>query len=433
MMNILILGSGGREHAFAWKLHQSRKVGKLFIAPGNAGTSQYGVNLPIETTDFENIRMSCIENNISMVVVGPELPLVEGIADYFKADPVLRHIALIGPDKAGATLEGSKAFAKAFMVKNNIPTAASFTVLPEKIEEGIEFLRGMNPASPYVLKADGLAAGKGVLILDKLDEAIKELQLMIAGKFGKASRQVVIEQFLDGIEVSVFVLTDGKNYKLLPSAKDYKRIGDGDTGLNTGGMGAVSPVIFADHRFMQKVEERIVKPTIAGLISEGIDYKGFIFIGLMNVDGDPFVIEYNVRLGDPEAECIIPRIKSDMVPLFEAVAKAELSAASLEIDDRSAITVVLTSGGYPGEFEKGKIISGLNTIKDCIVFQAGTGADVQSGGIKTTGGRVVAITSLDYSPEAARRKVYASVGNIAFDGLYYRKDIGLDLLSYKSR
>lgn len=433
MLNILILGSGGREHAFAWKIRQSKLVGKLFIAPGNAGTNQFGANLPIDVTDFEQIRIACIENGVGMVVVGPEVPLVDGIADFFQNDPSLQHIVVIGPVGAGAQLEGSKAYAKDFMQKYGIPTAASFTVYPENLREGEEFLRNMTGGSPYVLKADGLAAGKGVLILNDLEEAIRELNQMIGGKFGKASRKVVIEEFLEGVEVSVFVLTDGNNYKVLPAAKDYKRIGDGDTGLNTGGMGAVSPVVFADSKFMQKVEERVIKPTIHGLLQEGIIYKGFIFLGLMVVKGEPFVIEYNVRLGDPEAQCVLPRIKSDIVPLFEAVGKGSLSLQNLESDDRYAVTIVLASGGYPGEFKKGKKITGLEGLHECVVFHAGTGVDVATTAVKTTGGRVLTITSLDYGLFEARKKAYENAARIQFESVYYRKDIGLDLMNYRPK
>lgn len=427
-MNILILGGGGREHALAWKLKQSKKVKKIFVAPGNAGTLTVGKNLPVDSTDFVEVKKVCIENLIDLVIVGSETPLVAGIVDFFHHDAVLKNINIIGPDKMGAQLEGSKAFAKTFMNTYQIPTAAHFTVSADNIDDGVAFLHQQD--SPYVLKANGLAAGKGVLIINDIIEAEKELRLMIEGKFGQASSQVVIEQFLDGIELSLFVLTDGESYKILPSAKDYKRIGEGDTGLNTGGMGAVSPVVFADQQFLQKVENLIVKPTLFGLKEKNIHYKGFIFIGLMNVNGDPYVIEYNVRLGDPEAECIIPRINSDFSELMAATGNGTLSEVELEIDERYAVTVMLVSGGYPGEFKRGKKITGINNTKDCVVFHAGTTTDIESEGIKTAGGRVIAVTAKDYRLEGARSKALANAEKILFDGRYFRRDIGLDLMNY---
>jgi phosphoribosylamine--glycine ligase len=431
-MNILVIGSGGREHALVWKLRQSKLLKKVFIAPGNAGTAMAGTNLPIDADDFDQIGDACIEHHISIVVVGPEQPLVDGIADYFQNNPSLSHIGVVGPGSAGAMLEGSKAFAKEFMNRHGIPTAGSFTVDAGKLEEGKSFLKSL-PQGPYVLKADGLAAGKGVLIVPELSQAINELELMISGKFGKASRKVVIEEFLSGIEVSVFVVTDGKNYRILPAAKDYKRIGESDTGLNTGGMGAVSPVVFADSRFLKKVDEKIIKPTIKGLIEEGIDYKGFIFLGLMNVREEPYLIEYNVRLGDPEAECVLPRIKSDLAQMFEALVNGRLSEYQLETDDRYAVTVVVASGGYPEDFQKGKMVSGLNSLSDCVAFHGGTATDITSGGIKTAGGRVFALTALGYSLEEARNLAYLNVSRIHFEKAYSRKDIGLDLIHYQAR
>ncbi len=431
-MNVLVLGSGGREHALVWKLRQSKSLNRIYAAPGNAGTAQEGTNLPIDLDDFEQIGEACIEYQINLVVVGPEQPLVEGIADYFQNNRHLVHIGIIGPVSAGARLEGSKAYAKEFMRKHRIPTASSYSVSSDNLEEGISFLKSFGQG-PYVLKADGLAAGKGVLIVPELEEAVNELKLMISGKFGKASRQVVIEEFLSGIEVSVFVVTDGKNYKVLPAAKDYKRIGDNDTGLNTGGMGAVSPVVFADNRFMNKVEEKIIKPTIQGLIEEGIDYKGFLFLGLMNVQEEPYLIEYNVRLGDPEAECILPRIKSDLLQLFESVVAGKLAGCQMQTDDRYALTVVVASGGYPGSFEKGMMITGLNSLNDCVAFHGGTGTDISTGGVKNTGGRVFALTALGYSLEEARTLAYENVAKIQFNDAYSRKDIGLDLMRYQKK
>jgi phosphoribosylamine--glycine ligase len=427
--NILILGSGGREHALVWKIKQSRHATKVYVAPGNAGTALVATNVPIDVTDFVQIRHFCIENEIQMVVVGPEVPLVEGISDFFQNDLMLKDIAVIGPTQQGAMLEGSKAYAKAFMMRHDIPTARYLAVTSDNLQEGIDFLGQLD--APYVLKADGLAAGKGVVILPQLADAKLELQAMLDGKFGKASKEVVIEEFLDGIEVSVFVLTDGSAYQVLPSAKDYKRIGVGDTGPNTGGMGAVSPVVFADKDFMGKVKTRIIQPTIDGLKKDAIDYKGFIFIGLMNVKGDPFVIEYNVRLGDPETECILPRIKSDFVELLKSCANGQLNTYSLETDERYAVTVMLVSEGYPGDYPKGRMISGLDNVNDCIVFHAGTSFDIEKEKPKTNGGRVIAVTALDYILEDARVTAQANAARIAYEGRYFRSDIGLDLVNYK--
>ncbi len=423
-MNILILGSGGREHAFAHSISQSSRCSKLFVAPGNAGTATLATNIDIKPTDFGAVKNCVLENNIHMVIVGPEDPLVRGIADYFEETPELKEVMLIGPSKRGALLEGSKQRAKEFMAQHNIPTAAyeSFTV--ESIEAGKLFLETLDP--PYVLKADGLAAGKGVLILRDLEEAKQELENMLThSKFGEASSKVVIEEFLDGIELSVFVLTDGKNYKILPTAKDYKRIGEGDTGLNTGGMGAVSPVPFADGVLMKKIEDRIVKPTVAGLAKENIDYKGFVFIGLIRVNHEPYVIEYNVRMGDPETEVVLPRVKSDLVDLLEATFLKRLDSVNMEIDSRAAATVMLVSGGYPEAYAKGKEISGLEKVKDSIVFHAGTIS--VDGKTVTNGGRVMAITSLDADYREALKKSYQNIGKINFDRMNYRNDIGFDL------
>jgi phosphoribosylamine--glycine ligase len=429
-MNVLLLGSGGREHAFAWKMAQSPLLGKLFIAPGNAGTALCGTNVAMSATDFEAIRSFVLGNQIALVVVGPEDPLVRGIRDFFLADEQLRGIPVIGPGKTGAQLEGSKDFSKQFMIRHGIPTAAYQTFTKETLAEGLAFLETLRP--PYVLKADGLAAGKGVVIPHTLNEARAELTAMLAdAKFGDASSKVVIEEFLQGIELSVFVLTDGISYKMLPAAKDYKRIGENDEGLNTGGMGAVSPVPFADAAFIEKVENRIVKPTISGLRSEGIDYAGFIFIGLMNDDGEPKVIEYNCRMGDPETEVVIPRIQSDLLAVFDAVGKQQLAKAEFTIDPRTVTTVMMVSGGYPGDYAKGKVISGLDKVENAIAFHAGTtGKDGQT---VTSGGRVLAFTAFGHSIEEALNHSYTAVRAVSFDGNYYRRDIGQDLLRYMDR
>jgi len=425
-MNILIIGSGGREHAMAWKLAESPRTTNLYIAPGNAGTRNVGTNIPLDPDDFQEVKKFVIEKEIDMVVVGPEQPLVNGFHDFFINDSILKNTLVIGPVKAAAQLEGSKDFAKKFMIKYGIPTAAYQTFTKETLENGFTFLEKIN--SPYVLKADGLAAGKGVLIIDDLAEAKKELTAMLGdSKFGKASEKVVIEEFLKGIELSVFVLTDGKSYKILPEAKDYKRIGEGDTGLNTGGMGSVSPVVFANKEFMDKVEQQIIIPTIEGLKSEKIEYKGFIFFGLIKVGSDPFVIEYNCRLGDPEAESVIPRIKSDLVKLFEAVGDGTLQNMRIQFDDRYAATIMLVSGGYPGKYEKGKKISGTENLNNCIIFHAGTTTDIETEDIKTSGGRVLAITSYGYTFNEALKNAYKNVDLVKFEGKYYRRDIGFDL------
>lgn len=423
-MNILIIGSGGREHALAWKLAQSPQLDKLFIAPGNAGTAGLGNNVPIGVEDFSGMKELVLKEKIDLVLVGPEAPLVAGVTDFFRADQELKEIPVIGPSKAGAELEGSKDFAKMFMQENEIPTGGFRTFIDYTISEGLHYLTKIKP--PYVLKADGLAAGKGVLIIDKLEEAQQELTNMLNGKFGEASSKVVIEEHLKGIELSVFVLTDGAGgYVILPEAKDYKRIGEGDTGLNTGGMGAVSPVPFADETFMKKVEERVVKPTIEGLRADGIDYKGFIFIGLMNINGDPYVIEYNVRMGDPESEVVLPRIRTDFVELLKATAEGRLSEMEIEFDERTVATVMLVSGGYPGNYEKGKEISGLDQVEKSMVFHAGTALDGDR--ILTSGGRVIAVSSFGDTMQEALGKSFENADKIQFEGKYYRKDIGFDL------
>lgn len=423
-MNILILGSGGREHTLTWKIVQSNKVNKVFVAPGNAGTDAIATNINIAVTDFEAIRELVLSENIKMLVVGPEDPLVKGIHDFFLQDEDLKNVIVIGPEKAAAQLEGSKEFAKEFMSRHGIPTAAYQSFTRDNLEEGHAFLETLTP--PYVLKADGLAAGKGVLILNELDEAKQELTAMLVdSKFGDASTKVVIEEFLSGIELSCFVLTDGKNYITLPMAKDYKRIGEGDTGLNTGGMGAISPVPFADSDFKNKIEEQIIKPTINGLQKDNLSYRGFIFIGLIKVGENPFVIEYNVRMGDPETEVVIPRLKSDLVSLFEAVGNQTLDKLTCEIDSKAATTVMAVSGGYPEAYEKGKSITGIDNVTDSFIFHAGTKTEGEL--IRTNGGRVIAVTSLETNFREALQKSYQNLEKISFDKIYYRKDIGFDL------
>jgi len=423
-MNILVLGAGGREHTFAYKISQSKNCSQLFVAPGNAGTHSIAINLPISVTDFDAIKSAVLENQIEMVVVGPEDPLVQGICDFFQNDSELNSVLLVGPSKEGALLEGSKERAKEFMSNHGIPTAAYHSFTESSLEAGKQFLETLSP--PYVLKADGLAAGKGVLILNDLEVAKQELENMLShAKFGAASSKVVIEEFLDGIELSVFVLTDGENYKILPTAKDYKRIGEGDTGLNTGGMGAISPVPFADEAFMSKIKNQIVIPTVEGLKQEQIDYKGFIFIGLIKVNDNPYVIEYNVRMGDPETEVVLPRIKTDMVELLKATANQSLSSVELEVDDRSATTVMVVSGGYPESYEKGKIISGIDNVDQSIVFHAGTA--LKEGQVVTSGGRVLAVTSMHQDFREAIKKSYQEIAKLDFDKMYFRTDIGFDL------
>lgn len=422
-MNILIVGSGGREHAMAWKIKQSPKLGRLFIAPGNAGTSSLGTNIPVGVSDFEGLKKAAIDHQIDLVLVGPEVPLCEGLHDYFMADRSLNHIKMVGPQMQGAQLEGSKDFAKEFMMRHQIPTAKYQSVTANSLSEGLAFLKTMK--APYVLKADGLAAGKGVLIIDELAEAEKSLKEMLAGQFGTASQKVVVEEFLSGIECSVFAITDGKDYKILPVAKDYKRIGEGDTGLNTGGMGSISPVPFADKLFMKKVEDRIIRPTVNGLAQDQIPYKGFIFFGLISCDGEPMVIEYNVRMGDPETETVMLRITSDFVDLLIGAADGTLADKTIEIDDRTAVAVMLVSGGYPGPYEKGKVISGLEKVDGSYVFHAGT--NFRNGEICTDGGRVLAVSSYGVSMDEALNCCFKNAELINFEGKYFRKDLGFDL------
>ncbi|HRJ29526.1 MAG TPA: phosphoribosylamine--glycine ligase [Cyclobacteriaceae bacterium] len=427
-MNILIIGNGGREHTFAWKIKQSNLCENLFVAPGNAGTAAIAQNIPIAADDFEKLGQLCIDQKIGLVVVGPEAPLVNGIRDFFDNHPQLKTIPMVGPGKAGAQLEGSKDFSKQFMLRHGIPTAKAKTFSASEISQAIKYLDTCTP--PLVLKADGLAAGKGVIITESKSEAKQALtEMLVDKKFGAASTKVLVEEFLSGIELSVFVLTDGKDYIILPEAKDYKRIGEGDTGPNTGGMGAVSPVVFATADFMKKVEERVVKPTISGLQQEGIDYRGFIFIGLMNCQGNPYVIEYNARMGDPETQAVLPRIKSDIVPVLLAAAAGQLKRETIEVTHETAVTVVMVSGGYPGDYEKGKIINGLNSPVDALVFQAGTKRIGEN--IGTDGGRVVAISGMGSNLATALEKAYQGVAKLSWEGLYFRKDIGQDLLNFQ--
>jgi phosphoribosylamine---glycine ligase len=429
IMNVLIIGNGGREHAFAWKLKQSPKCKKIFVAPGNAGTTSLATNVPIAVDDFEKLGKFCLSHEIDLVVVGPEVPLVKGIRDYFENNPPLQSIPMIGPGMSGARLEGSKDFSKQFMVRHGIPTAKAKTFGAEDIAESLTYLQTSTP--PVVLKADGLAAGKGVIITENMDEAKQIIHdMLVDKKFGDASSKVLIEEFLSGIELSVFVLTDGKDYVILPEAKDYKRIGDGDTGPNTGGMGAVSPVSFADAAFLNKVEENVVKPTINGLQKENIPFKGFIFIGLMNCGGEPFVIEYNVRMGDPETQVVLPRITNDLMELLLACANGNLHDYIVEEDPQHAVTVVMVSGGYPGDYEKGKVITGLKAPTDAHIFQAGT--KTSESDTVTDGGRVIAMTGMGDSLKTAREKAYSGIAKLTWEGLYYRKDIGLDLLTLQT-
>lgn len=423
-MNVLVLGSGGREHAFGWKIKQSPLAGQLFFAPGNAGTAELGTNLSVDPNDFETVKKTVLDNNIRLVVVGPEEPLVRGIIDSFAADETMKGVTIIGPSQKGAQLEGSKDFAKQFMQRHNIPTAGYLSVTASNVAHGKAFMKTLK--APYVLKADGLAAGKGVLIIDDYNEACLELDNMLSGKFGAAGNTVVIEEFLSGIELSVFVLTDGKNYVVLPEAKDYKRIGEGDTGLNTGGMGAVSPVPFADAAFMQKIEDRIIRPTVNGLAKENIPYKGFIFLGLIKVNNEPYVIEYNVRMGDPETEVVMPRLTSDLLELLMAAGKGTLGQQKCDVDPRTAVTMVMVSGGYPGSYQKGIKVTGVNSADKSIVFHAGT--TLNNGETVTAGGRVFAVTSFGSSIEEARQQSLNNVQKINFDGKYFRKDIGFDLM-----